>query len=109
MKIKFNDLSSQWDQIKEKALPRLNNCFEKSNFILGEDVKIFEDNFSKWNNSRYTIGVGNGTDALKISIKSLDLIGSTIFYIPANTYIATLLGVFHSLTKEYTYKLIDCD
>lgn len=109
MKIKFNDLSSQWDQIKEKALPRLNKCFEKSNFILGEDVKIFEDNFSKWNNTRYTIGVGNGTDALKISIKSLDLIGNTIFYIPANTYIATLLGVVHSLTKEYTYKLIDCD
>lgn len=109
MKIKFNDLSSQWKQIKENTLSRIQDCFEKSNFILGEDVKIFEDNFSKWNGSKYTIGVGNGTDALKISVKSLGLIGRTKFYIPANTYIATLLGVVHSLTLDYEYELIDCD
>jgi dTDP-4-amino-4,6-dideoxygalactose transaminase len=109
MKIKFNDLGSQWEQIKEKTLPRLNKCFEKSNFILGDDVKIFEENFSKWNKSKFTVGVANGTDALKISIRSLNLTGNTIFYIPSNTYIATLLGVVHSMTEQFEYRLIDCD
>jgi dTDP-4-amino-4,6-dideoxygalactose transaminase len=109
MNIKFNDLSSQWSEISEKTLPSILNVLETGNFILGKQVSEFEDNFKKWNGNKYAIGVANGTDALMISISSLSLSGNSIFYIPANTYIATLLGVVLSLNKNYKYKLIDCD
>lgn len=109
MKIKFNDLQSQWSQISEKTLPSIVNVLENGNFILGNQVNEFETNFKKWNGNKYAIGVANGTDALIISVSSLNLTGNTMFYIPANTYIATLLGVILSTNKDFKYKLIDCD
>ena len=109
MNIKFNDLSSQWDVISEKTLPQIVNIMQTGNFILGNQVSEFEDNFKNWNGNKYAVGVANGTDALIVSVSSLDLKGITMFYIPANTYIATLLGVVLSTNKNYNYKLIDCD
>ena len=107
MNIKFNDLSSQWDVISEKTLPQIVNIMQTGNFILGNQVSEFEDNFKNWNGNKYAVGVANGTDALIVSVSSLDLKGITMFYIPANTYIATLLGVVLSTNKNYNYKLID--
>ena len=109
MNIKFNDLSSQWRKISENALPLIVDVLNKGNFILGEPVLEFEKNFKKWNGNKYSIGVANGTDALIIAIESLSLPTNTIFYIQANTYIATLLSVVLSTEKNYKYKLIDCD
>jgi dTDP-4-amino-4,6-dideoxygalactose transaminase len=109
MNIKFNDLKSQWDSIKDDTLPKLLNCLENGNYILGEPVTIFEENFAKWNGNKYSIGVANGTDALKISIESLSLVGSSVFYIPSNTYIATALSPYLSFNKNFIIKLIDCD
>jgi dTDP-4-amino-4,6-dideoxygalactose transaminase len=109
MNIKFNDLSSQWKVISETALPEVLVVLETGNFILGKQVSDFEENFKNWNGNKFAVGVANGTDALMISVSSLSLVGKTIFYIPSNTYIATLLGVVLSTNKEYDYKLIDCD
>jgi len=109
MNIKFNDLSSQWEQISKNTLPSIIDVLETGNFILGKQVSEFENNFKNWNGNKYAVGVANGTDALMISVSSLPLNGSTIFYIQANTYIATLLGVVLSLNKNFRYKLIDCD
>ena len=109
MKIKFNDLGSQWGEIKEVTLPKITTCLETGNFILGKEVEIFEQNFAKWNGNKFAIGVANGTDALKISIESLGLKGKSIFYIPANTFIATALSPYISFTKNFEIKLIDCD
>jgi dTDP-4-amino-4,6-dideoxygalactose transaminase len=109
MNIKFNDLQRQWETISIDCIPKINKVLETGNFILGSEVEIFENNFKKWNNNKYAVGVGNGTDAISISVSSLSLEGKSIFYIPANTYIATLLGVVLSDNKNYEYKLIDCD
>jgi len=109
MNIKFNDLSAQWKEISKTALPSIIDVLETGNFILGKQVSEFENEFKKWNGNKYAIGVANGTDALMISVSSLSLSGSTIFYVPANTYIATLLGVVLSLNNNHKYKLIDCD
>jgi dTDP-4-amino-4,6-dideoxygalactose transaminase len=109
MNIKFNDLQSQWKTISNECLPKITKVLETGNFILGNEVLIFENEFKKWNGNKYAVGVGNGTDALIISVSSLSLKGRTIFYIPANTYIATLLGVILSDNKDFEYRLIDCD
>ena len=109
MNIKFNDLSSQWGEISENTLPKILNILETGNYILGKQVSEFEENFKKWNGNKFAIGVANGTDALILSVTSLSLTGKTIFYIPSNTYIATLLGVVLSTNNYYEYKLIDCD
>lgn len=107
--MKFNDLSMQWAAIEDVALPKLMDVMRTGNFILGSPVSVFEKAFATWNGNKHAIGVANGTDAIKICVRALDLKGKTKFYVPANTYIATLLGVVFSLESEYQYELIDCD
>ena len=69
-KVKFTDL---YELIHDKSaiLKRVNYLIKKSQFIGGKEVLNFENNFSKYVNSKYCISVANGTDALEIAIASL--------------------------------------
>lgn len=65
-------------------------------YILGEQVKKFEQAFSAYCNTRYCIGVANGLDALILSLKALDLEPGSEVIVPSNTYIATILSIVHN-------------
>ena len=108
MKVNFNDLNAQWQVIKEPAMAGLEKLFERSNFILGEEVSQFETQFAEYVGSKYAVGVSNGTDALKLSAQAFDLQGKTCFVMPALTYVATLGGVEQAYPNA-DYNLIDCD
>lgn len=110
--VKFNDLNLQWKVIREDFLPRFNKVMETSSFINGADVQIFEENFAKYIGCNYACGVSNGTDAIKLCVEALDLRGKIGVFIPANTFIATILGVemaFGQYNENIEYILIDCD
>ena len=109
MNINFNDLSTQWDIIKEEISPKLEELFKKSDFIGGKAIEEFEDNFSKYCNTKYAVGVSNGTDALKISLAALNIETTCGIIIPANTFIATALAVTYLSNIKYEMILIDCD
>ena len=93
MDIKFNDLSKQWDEIKAEVQPKLDNLFKKSDFIGGKAIDEFEGHFADYIETKYAIGVSNGTDGLKISLASLELKSPCGVIIPANTFIATALAI----------------
>jgi len=104
--IRFNDLNKQWNYIKESANKRLENLFVTSSYILGPDVKIFEENFAKFIGTKYAIGVSNGTDALKLCYESLELQGKVGIIIQANTYVATAMAAKYSYPNA---DIIFCD
>jgi dTDP-4-amino-4,6-dideoxygalactose transaminase len=108
MNILFNNLKPQWDAIKEEALIEINNLFESSAFILGEQVDAFEKKFSSWNNSTFSVGVSNGTDGLEIAARSLNMKDRSAVFIPANTFIATFIGIY-KVYPNADYYLVDCD
>ena len=107
MKIEFNDLYSQYTEIKEDLHKSLEQLFLNSSYINGPLVKQFEDNFAEYINTQYAIGVSNGTDAIMLAIKSLNL-KNVIIYIPANTFISTILAAEQAIL-EAKIELIDCD
>ena len=109
MEIKFNDLTKQWNIIKKAVYPKLDNLFEKSNFIGGDAIDEFERNFAEYIGTKYAIGVSNGTDGLKISLKALNVQSPCGVILPANTFIATVLAVSYLNDLQYDLKLIDCD
>lgn len=109
MKILFNDLSKQWEQIKEVTLPKLELLFKNSEFIEGNVIEEFEKSFANYIGTKYAIGVSNGTDALKISLASLNLKSKCGIIIPANTFIATILAVTYLTDLKYDIQLIDCN
>ena len=44
-----------------------------NSYILGNEVKKFEKNFSKYLGVKYSLGVSNGTDALILALKAIDI------------------------------------
>ena len=106
--IKFNDLGMQWEMIKSQVSERMDSLFESSAYINGPDVRTFESNFADYIGTKYAVGVSNGTDALKLCVEALSLHGSVGIIIPANTFIATILGAEMSLPNA-EYVLVDCD
>ena len=76
------DLRSAFDRV-----------FSRSWYIEGEEDKAFEEKFADYCGVRYCVGVGNGLDALMLSLKALDIgLGDEVI-VPSNTYIATALAV----------------
>lgn len=106
-KIPFLDLSREIAPMKYDLITKMTNIvFERTDFILGKDLEIFEQNFAKYITSEYCVGVANGTDALEMAVQSLDLKEDDEIITQANTYVATCFGVTNNNIK---LKLVDID
>jgi len=93
MKIPFLDINRAHFKINEQLMGSFNKTLSVGQFILGPNVTEFEKNYSLFNNVRFTVGTGNGLDALIIALKSLGVGPGDEVIIPSNTYIATALAV----------------
>lgn len=80
-------------EAKTKIFNAFENVFESNSFILGEQVKKFENAYASFNKTNYCIGVGNGLDALIISLRALEIEPGDEIIVPSNTYIASLLAI----------------
>ena len=68
---------------------------EKGWYILGEEVQLFEKEFAGYHQERFAVGVGNGLDALILSLKCCGFKYGDEVIVPSNTYIATILAIIH--------------
>ena len=91
--IKFLDLNKQDNHVQRKIIKDFKNIINKNNFINGKEVKIFEDKFANYIGSKYAISVANGTDALLVALKALNLRKNDEVILPAMTWKSTLLSV----------------
>jgi len=82
----------------EKELDHdIRNAFEEvyknSWYIDGKKNEEFCNEFAKYINVNYCVGIGNGLDALILALKTLDIKEKDEVILPSNTYIATALAV----------------
>ena len=97
--IKFLDIKRQDQNKINEIIKNLKKNFIKTDFILGKNVFIFEKKFSILCNSKYAISCANGTDALTIALKSLNLKKNSEVILPAMTYCSTLIAVINANLK----------
>lgn len=102
--IKFLDLKSQYIGIKKEIDNAIKNVINDSAFIGGKYLQKFEEEFAEYQNTKFCIGVANGTDGLEIVIESLDLPKNSEIIVPANSFISTAEAVTRS-----GHKVIFCD
>jgi dTDP-4-amino-4,6-dideoxygalactose transaminase len=93
MIVKMFDLARDHEEIKGDLLRLTERVLSGGEFILGKEVRAFEDDFARYVGARYAVAVGSGTDAIKIAglaygLKSGDKIVTT-----PNTYIATVMSL----------------
>jgi len=97
--IQFSDLYAQHKELDKKIKKAISKVIKKSDFILGEDVKLFEKEFAKFCNSRYAVGVSSGTAALFLALTAVKIKGGDEVIVPAFTYIATSFAVSYTQAK----------
>lgn len=66
---------------------------ESGIYIQGEEVSKFESDFAQYCESEFAVGVGNGLDALKLSLLALGVSPGDEVIVPGHTFIATWLAV----------------
>ncbi len=100
------DLKRQHQSIKKEIFEAFEKVYENTAFSGGPFVEEFERTFATYCNTKYAIGVNNGTTALHLAMLALGIgVGDEVI-IPANTFIATAWGVSHA---GATPVFVDCD
>jgi len=92
-KIFFNNLRKLHFKIEDNFLIALKKSIRNSNFIGGKVVKKFEDNFKRFNKSKFCISCGNGSDALFIAIKALGIKSGDEVIVTSFSWIASSAAI----------------
>ena len=93
MKIPFVSFLPMEKELNRELRDAFDRVFTRSWYIEGEEDKAFEKAFAEYCGTKYCIGVGNGLNALMLSLRALGVgVGDEVI-VPSNTYIATALAV----------------
>ncbi len=92
-KINCLDLKGQHQQIKQEVFEAFEKVYENTAFSGGSFVESFEKDFAQFCDTKYAIGVNNGTSALHLAMIALGIGQGDEVIVPANTFIATAWGV----------------
>ena len=103
--IPFVDLKLQHQPLESELENSIKEVLERGDFILGQAVGEFESSFAQICGVQNAIGVACGTDAIALGLQACGLTVGDEVILPANTFIATLIGVLHS---GATPVLADC-
>ncbi len=67
------DLKAQFEQIRAEVMPLIESVCASQQFILGEHVRGFEEELSRYCGTPFGIGVSSGTDALLLALMALEI------------------------------------
>ena len=93
MQIPFSSFVNIEKELNEQIKTAIEHVIKNSWYIQGKELEKFESSFAQYNGSKYCIGVGNGLDALMLSLKACGIGNGDEVIVPANTFIATALAV----------------
>jgi len=99
MNIPFVDLKSQYNNIKLEIDSAIQSVINETSFIKGKYVDIFEENYAKAYGVNNVVSCANGTDAIYISLKALDIGQGDEVITVANSWISTSETITQSGAK----------
>lgn len=101
--IKFLDLQKINAQYASELKEAAARVIDSGWYLLGNEVKNFENNLATYVGVKHAIGVANGLDALRLILKAYIEMGVMAegdeVIVPANTYIASLLAISDNRLK----------
>ncbi|MFC1601274.1 DegT/DnrJ/EryC1/StrS family aminotransferase, partial [Candidatus Sumerlaeota bacterium] len=89
MKIPFVDLSTQHEHLVDELLADYRQLLERCDFIGGEAVQQFEQQFATMMGAQHCIGLNSGTDALVLALRAIGVGPGDEVVVPAFTFVAT--------------------
>jgi len=105
-KIQFVDLVAQYQQIKTEVDAAMAAVCARGDFVMGQDVKLFEQEFSAFCKTPHCVTVANGTEALKLALLACGIGAGDEVITCTHTFIATVSAIHQTGARPV---LVDCD
>ncbi len=87
--VPFTDLHAMTREVQVDIYQAWERLLESSRFIGGEAVEEFEELWAAYCGTPHTVGVGNGTDAIQLTLMALGIGPGDEVVIPTNTFVAS--------------------
>lgn len=91
--IPFLDLKAINEQHRKEIDAAVKRVLDSGWYVLGKEVEAFEAEFAAFCGVKHCVGVGNGLDALTLSLRAMNIGPGDEVIFPANTFIATALAI----------------
>ncbi len=91
--VPYLNLAKNYSLIEKDLYQAFGKVLKSGYVVLGNEVKEFEKEYAKFSSVKHAVGVGNGLDALILSLTTLGIGEGDEVIVPSNTYIATLVAV----------------
>jgi dTDP-4-amino-4,6-dideoxygalactose transaminase len=96
MSVPFLDLRPAYREIGKELDAAYRRVMRSGMYILGDEVRLFEEEFARYCGAKHCTGVGNGLEALHLILRAYGIGPGDEVIVPANTYIATWLAVSYA-------------
>ena len=106
MNVPFYGHTRQYRSIKGEIDTNISRVLESGQYVMGPMLKEFEAELAAHTGKKYAIGVGNGTDAISLTIMALGLKAGDEIITHANTFFATAEAIWIAGCRVV---LVDCD
>ena len=106
MKVKFTDFKKEFLSLEKDLINSFKNVGIRGDYIIGKELKIFENNVKKFLNTKYVLGVGNWTEGMIMVCKALNFKKNDEIITVSNSFIATCGAIAYAGCKP---SLIDVD
>ena len=91
--IRMFDYREQFASLREEIMAAVTDVFESGTLVLGPRVRSFEENFAAYLGGGFGVGVANGTDAIAIALRALNIGAGDEVITVANTAIPTVSAI----------------
>src|SRR5450759_3326049 len=91
--IPWLDLKAPYTELRAEIDSAVSRVLASGSYLLGDELTAFETEFAAYVGADHCVGVGNGLDALTLSLRASDIGAGDEVLVPANTFIATWLAV----------------
>lgn len=95
MNIPLVNLVRQYKKIEHEIKKATEAVYERGDFVLGQDVTLFEKEFAVYCGTKYAIGVASGFDAILLLLRALNIGKGDEVITVANTFISTILPILY--------------
>src|ERR1051325_8999133 len=106
MKVEFYGHVRQYHKIKSEIDANIKEVLESGQYVMGPMLKRFEAELAKYHGTKFAVGVGNGTDAIWLSLMALGIGPGDEVITHPNTFFATAEAIW---IAGATAVFVDCD
>src|SRR6202140_1654162 len=95
LQVPFVDLASQYRSIAAEIDEAVSRVIRETDFILGCEVALFEEEFASFFQAKWAVGVDSGTSALELALRAYEIGPGDEVITAANSFIASALAISH--------------